>query len=93
MIFARAVCIPTQSNGCEHLPEYLDTPVLDHKDSELDHPIYWRRCEIYPQCVKTLKAEIVKSTTRTLNLTPLYVTHCRIQFPSLRHALTSVCYR
>ena len=95
MIFARAVYIPAHSNVCDHLSEYyLDTPALDHEHSELDRPGYWRRCETNPQCVKTLKTEIVKSTTtRTLNLSLLYVTHCRIQFPSLRHALTSDCYR
>ena len=92
--FARAVYIPAHSNSCDHLPEYLDTPVLDHEDSELDHPSYWRRCETNPQCVIHLKTDIVKSTTtRTLNLSLLYVTQCRIQFPSLRHALTSVCCR
>jgi len=38
VIFVSAVYIPANSNGCDHLSEYLDTPVLDHKDSELDHP-------------------------------------------------------
>jgi len=94
VIFARAVYILAHSNGCDHLPEYFDTPVLDHEDSELDRPSYWWRCETHHQCVKPLKTEIVKSsTTRTLNLSLLHVTHCRIQFPSHRHVLTSVCYR